>query len=108
LEIEKIASDVSKNVFKIFIIHQPEGPAIKIAERNNYNLLLAGHTHGGQITFLFPFKNISPTMLETKYVKGVFHLNKMTMIVTSGLGMSLLPIRYNSTPEITIINLRKK
>lgn len=108
LEIEKIASDVSKNVFKIFIIHQPEGPAIKIAEKNNYNLLLAGHTHGGQITFLFPFKNISPTMLETKYVKGVFHLNKMTMIVTNGLGMSLLPIRYNSTPEITIINLRKK
>lgn len=106
-EIEKIASDSSKNVFKIFLIHQPEGPAIKIAERNNYNLLLAGHTHGGQITFIFPFKNISPTMIETKYVKGIFHLGKMTMIVTKGLGMSLLPIRYNSTPEISIIYLRK-
>jgi predicted MPP superfamily phosphohydrolase len=75
--------------------------------KNNYDLFLAGHTHGGQITFLFPFINLSPTLFETKYVRGDFKFNNMLMIVNRGLGMSLVPLRYNSTPEVTVIVLTK-
>jgi predicted MPP superfamily phosphohydrolase len=39
-------------------------------------------------------------------MRGEFHFGKMLMIVTRGLGMSLAPVRYNSTPEITVIKLR--
>lgn len=92
--------------FKIFLTHQPQNFLINSARNNNYDLFLAGHTHGGQITFLFPFIRLSPTLIETKYVKGDFYFNDMLAIVNGGLGMSLSPVRYNSTPEVVLITLR--
>ena len=95
---------------KIFLTHQPRPHLIEVAQKNNYNLFLAGHTHGGQISFVFPFVRISPTMFETRYIRGDFWFEDpedagadMLMVVTRGLGMSLAPIRYNSTPEVTLI-----
>ncbi len=88
---------------KIFLAHQPRAFLAEAALKYNYDLYLAGHTHGGQVTFLFPFKNLSPTLIETPYVRGDFHFGKMLMVVTRGLGMSIAPVRYNSTPEITVI-----
>lgn len=90
---------------KIFLTHQPRQFLMDKAEQEGYDLYLAGHTHGGQLTLLFPFINLSPTLFETKYVKGDFYLNDLMVTVNRGLGMSIAPIRYNSTPEITIINL---
>ena len=92
----------------ILLIHQPNSNAVKKAAEEGYNLFLAGHTHGGQVTFLFPFINLTPTLLETRFVRGDFHFGNMLMVVTRGLGMSLVPMRYNSTPEITVIVLRKE
>jgi predicted MPP superfamily phosphohydrolase len=94
--------------FRIVLIHQPNILALRKAAEAGYNLFLAGHTHGGQVTFLFPFINLTPTLLETRFVRGDFHFGKMLMVVTRGLGMSLVPMRYNSTPEITVIVLRKE
>ena len=78
------------------------------AARRGVDLVLSGHTHGGQLTFLFPFFNPSVTHIETNYVKGDFWFDNMLMVVTRGLGMSLAPIRYNATPEITIVKLLNK
>ena len=111
--VEKISSEtldslvkLDKNYeFKIFLTHQPRNKFIESAIKHNYDLLLAGHTHGGQVTFFFPFYNLSATLVETKYVRGDFYFGDMLMIVTRGLGMSLLPLRYNSTPEVTLITL---
>jgi uncharacterized protein len=93
---------------KIFLTHQPRQNLITAAKQHHYDLLLAGHTHGGQITLLFPFYSLSPTLFETRYVKGTFNFGSMMMIVTRGLGMSLAPLRLNSTPEITVINVSGK
>jgi predicted MPP superfamily phosphohydrolase len=95
-----------KQDLNILLIHQPEGGIPQEAAGKNYDLMLAGHTHGGQITFLFPFFNLSPTLIETKYVRGNFQIDNMLMIVTRGLGMSLVPFRLNSTPEITVITIK--
>jgi len=104
LTLAKLMSD-SHGDFKIFLAHQPRPFLIDAAQKNNYNLYLAGHTHGGQITFVFPFIQLTPTMFETSYTKGDFWFGNMLLIVTRGLGMSLAPIRYNSTPEVTLITL---
>ena len=93
---------------KIFLTHQPRAFLVDKAKEKNYDLFLAGHTHGGQLTFLFPFYDLSPTLIETKYVRGDFHFGNMLAIVTRGLGMSLVPLRYNSTPEVTVIILESK
>jgi predicted MPP superfamily phosphohydrolase len=92
----------------ILLTHQPRNKFIDAAIKNKYDLLLNGHTHGGQVTFFFPFYNLSATLIETKYVRGDFYFGNMLMIVTRGLGMSLLPLRYNSTPEVTLIILNQK
>jgi len=108
--------DVPKNIldsltinnsgsFKIFLVHQPQPELIETAKKNGFDLFLAGHTHGGQITFVFPFIQLTPTMFETSYIRGDFWFDRMLMIINRGLGMSLAPLRYNSTPEITLINL---
>ena len=97
----------SNGDFKIFLAHQPRQFLIDAAKKYDYNLYLAGHTHGGQITLLFPFIQLTPTLVETTFIKGVRHYGNTLAIVTRGLGMSLAPVRYNSTPEIVIITLKK-
>jgi predicted MPP superfamily phosphohydrolase len=93
---------------KIFLTHQPRKHLIEAARKNDFDLYLAGHTHGGQISFVFPFVQLTPTLFETTYIQGDFYFNDMLMIVTRGLGMSIAPLRYNSTPEITFIVLSNK
>ena len=105
IELDTLLS-AKKQDLNIALIHQPEGGIPREAADKNYDLMLAGHTHGGQITFLFPFFNLSPTLIETKYVRGNFQIDNMLMIVTRGLGMSLVPFRLNSTPEITVITIK--
>lgn len=102
--IVKLANNNSEDL-RIFLTHQPRSFLINYAKQFEYDLFLAGHTHGGQLTFFFPFINLTPTLIETKYVKGDFWFGNMLAIVNRGLGMSLVPLRYNSTPEVTLIVL---
>jgi len=101
-------SSSNKADFKIFLTHQPQEFLINRAVKDKYDLFLAGHTHGGQITLLFPFIQLTPTIFETSYIKGDFTFNNTLAIICDGLGMSLAPIRYNSTPEIVMITLKSK
>lgn len=107
-KIDDLVSESSDEDFRIFLTHQPRSFLIDSAYRSGYDLFLAGHTHGGQLTFFFPFINLSPTLIETKYVKGDFRFGDMLAVVNRGLGMSLAPIRYNSTPEVTLVILYGK
>ena len=95
-----------KGDLKIFLTHQPRPYLIEAAQKNHFDLYLCGHTHGGQLTLAFPFIQLTPTLIETKYIQGDFWFGDMLMVVTRGLGMSLAPLRYNSTPEITLITLK--
>ena len=104
----------SNGDLKIFLTHQPRPHLIEAARKNDFDLYLAGHTHGGQISFVFPFVQLTPTLFETKYIQGDFWFDDlpasgsqagMLLIVTRGLGMSIAPLRYNSTPEITLIKI---
>ncbi len=92
--------------FKILLVHQPKQSLIDAAEKKGYDLLLAGHTHGGQLTLLFPFIQLTPTLVETTFIRGEKYYGKMLAIVTHGLGMSIAPVRYNSTPEVVVIKFQ--
>ncbi len=105
IELDSLTNLSPENDINILLTHQPRQYVIEEAVKKKFDLMLAGHTHGGQISFLFPFFNLSPTLFETKYVRGDFHFGNLMLIVTRGLGMSLAPFRYNSTPEITVIRL---
>jgi uncharacterized protein len=88
----------------ILLAHEPD--FADYAMGRQIDLILSGHTHGGQI--LLPF--LPPLMLPdmgTKYVHGLFKLGDgMQLYVNRGLGAVNLPFRFRCPPEITAITLQ--
>lgn len=68
------------------------------------NLTLAGHLHGGQIRLPFWGAITVPSKYGNRYTTGKITEDDKAMIVTNGIGMSILPIRFNCPPEIVVIN----
>ena len=92
----------------ILLTHQPSEWLVKHAEENNYDLFLAGHTHGGQIAFPLPGFLLTGSSFETPYVSGFYRAGGIFVSVTNGLGLTLAPVRYNAPAEITLITLRRE
>ncbi len=71
---------------------------------NKVDLTLAGHTHGGQVNLPFIGVLIVPSSYGNKYARGLIEEKGKKMFVTKGIGTSILPVRFNCTPEIVVIN----
>ena len=69
------------------------------------SLLLAGHTHGGQVVFPFLGALIVPSNYGNRYVAGHIEERGQHMFVATGTGMSYLPVRFLVPPEITLLRL---
>ena len=74
---------------------------------NRVDLTLCGHTHGGQV--VLPIwgvlgTKIVPSKYGNKYIRGFIEEGNKKMIITNGLGTSILPVRFNSFPEIVVID----
>ena len=85
----------------ILLSHQPD-IFYKVPE--SVDLILAGHTHGGQINIPFYGSVIVPSKYGTRFSKGFFKENGRRMIVTKGIGTSIIPVRFDSFPEIVVID----
>ncbi len=70
-------------------------------------LILAGHTHGGQVRVPFygPLPQYIPSSYGSRYAEGVFSRGNLTMLVNRGLGMIRAPVRFNCRPEIALVVL---
>ncbi len=66
-------------------------------------LTLAGHTHGGQVKL--PLVGTPVTNTALGYVRGRYVVGGRTLIVSSGLGTTALPIRLGVPPEIVVVTL---
>ncbi|MEN8192101.1 MAG: metallophosphoesterase, partial [Bacteroidota bacterium] len=58
--LDSLTNNINNVDLKILITHQPNGKTREMASEKDYNLMVAGHTHGGQITLFFPFINLTP------------------------------------------------
>jgi predicted MPP superfamily phosphohydrolase len=106
-ELNAILSKAPEADYKILLVHQPAEFVIHSAARAGYQLLLAGHTHGGQIVF-HPFGfNLTASQRETQYYSGYYRVDRMDVIVTNGIGLTLAPIRYRSHSEVFTIRLTR-
>lgn len=95
--IHKAFEGINPNYKSILLAHQPKF----IEELGEYkpDLILSGHTHGGQI---WPFEYL--TKLQQPFVKGLHQLpNKSYIYINSGIGFWGPPMRINSQAEITYI-----
>lgn len=71
---------------------------------NEVNLTLSGHTHGGQVTIPLLGALFIPSKYGKKYASGLVIENHRKMIISKGLGNSILPIRFNCLPEIVVVD----
>lgn len=103
---KKLESLLNNKLYNIVLSHRPE-------LFDNYvslgaDLVLAGHAHGGQIRIPFIGGIVAPNQgFFPKYTEGIYHKLETDMVVSRGLGNSIIPIRINNTPELLIITLGK-
>jgi predicted MPP superfamily phosphohydrolase len=96
---------IQPGAVNILLSHNPD--VFPVSARQGYNLLLAGHTHGGQVTVEILDQSINPARFFTPYVHGLYRLGGAAAYVTRGIGTIGLPMRIGAPPEISILRLRK-
>ncbi|NOY06910.1 MAG: hypothetical protein GXO82_09840 [Chlorobi bacterium] len=100
MEKEAGAADLS-----LLVIHQPVTDIVERAAET-YQVIAAGHTHGGQIAVSVFGWRVTGSMVETRFISGFYRVDTALVYVCNGLGMSLVPVRLNSTPTVGVIVLR--
>jgi predicted MPP superfamily phosphohydrolase len=96
-----------ESFFSILLSHHPElFPEYK---NTDIDLVFSGHAHGGQFRLPFIGGIIAPEQgLFPEFDAGVFNENNTTMIVSCGLGNSIVPVRINNSPEVVVVALKNK
>ncbi len=92
------------NEFAIGVVHTPD--LIGWGRQQDYDLLLAGHAHGGQIRIPGIGPIICPSVHGVRYAGGVFQKGRTLMHVSRGIS-GLQPIRLRCRPELTQLTLRR-
>jgi uncharacterized protein len=90
--------------FNILLTHEPDYFETRTTA---FNIALAGHLHGGQITIFGKYAPILPTMYKQKYRSGMVSNGISKIYVSKGLGGSVFgfPLRFFAPPEVVVIDL---
>ena len=89
----------------ILLSHNPD--VFPTAARQGWDVTLAGHTHGGQVTVEILNQTLNLARIYTRYVSGFYQQGPATCYVTRGIGTIGIPARIGAPPEITLIRLVK-
>lgn len=103
--IEKAASQIPDSEFSILLSHTPE--IYSQAAHADFNLLLSGHTHGGQICLPGSIPITLDSVLPRRMGSGAWQYHNMTGYTSVGAGSSVVAVRFNCPPEITLHRLRR-
>ena len=91
--------------YTILLSHRPE--LFDLYVETEMDLVFSGHAHGGQFRLPFVGGLIAPNQgFFPKYDAGQYTEDNTTMIVSRGVGNSIIPIRFNNRPEIVLVTLR--
>jgi uncharacterized protein len=104
-DIQKTTSRIPADAFSILLSHTPE--VYDGAASAGFDLMLSGHTHGGQLCLPGGVPIKLESRLPRKMGAGVWHHLGMAGYTSVGVGTSLLPVRLNCPPEITLHTLRR-
>ena len=89
---------------RLLLCHFPD--ALDRFEPGRFDLILAGHLHGGQIVLPYGFGRLLLAHPRARYPQGVFRRGSTTMHVSPGLGTTFVPFRLFARPEATELVLR--
>jgi uncharacterized protein len=103
--IEKAVLQIPDSEFSILLSHTPE--VYRQAAHANFNLMLSGHTHGGQICLPGSIPIKLEAVLPRRMGAGAWQYHNMRGYTSVGAGSSVVPVRLNCSPEITLHCLRR-
>jgi predicted MPP superfamily phosphohydrolase len=99
---QKVLSQIPAGAPALVLAHNPDVfPRLPPVN----GVTLAAHTHGGQVRFPLMGAPIVPSRYRQRYVRGYVEEGNQKLFVTSGIGTSLLPLRFGVPPEIAVITL---
>jgi predicted MPP superfamily phosphohydrolase len=101
--IEKATSGIPHQAFSILLSHTPE--IYRQAAHAGFDLLLSGHTHGGQICLPWSIPVTLHSVLPRKFGRGAWKYREMAGYTSVGVGSSIVAVRINCLPEITLHRL---
>ena len=101
-KLESLADTESS--YAILLSHRPE--LFESYVGSDIDLVLSGHAHGGQFRLPFIGGLVAPNQgLFPKYDAGLYTDGSTQMVVSRGIGNSIIPVRFNNRPEIVIVEL---
>jgi predicted MPP superfamily phosphohydrolase len=104
--LEKAAADIPHDAFSILITHTPE--IYRQAAHADFDVLLSGHTHGGQICLPGRIPITLDSVLPRSLGAGPWRYHDMIGYTSVGAGSSVVPVRFNCPPEITLHRLQSQ
>ncbi len=100
--LRELATD--DQTYTVLLAHRPELMDIYVA--GNVDLVLSGHAHGGQFRIPFIGGVYAPGQgLFPEYDSGLYEEGKTQMVVSRGIGNSIIPLRVNNRPEVVLVEL---
>ena len=101
-DVRKAMSQVNDDAPVLMFTHNPDVfPTLS----NRFSLLIAGHTHGGQVHIPLLGRPIVPSKYGQRFAYGHVVEDGRHVFVSSGLGTSILPVRFRVPPEVTLLEL---
>ncbi len=110
--LQQLISDDRKDLsaeekFTVLLAHEPQN--LLSYSNAKMDLVLAGHAHGGQVRLPWIGGIVAPDQgFFPEYTEGLYEANDTSMIVSRGLGNSIIPVRILNRPEIVCVELGKK
>ena len=88
----------------ILMAHEPD---LFVEVPDRFAVTLSGHTHGGQVRLPFLGRPVVPSAYGQRFAYGHIREEGRDLIVSAGLGCSIMPVRFGVPPEITVVTLRR-
>lgn len=108
IEPERALRGVSEATPRLLLSHNPDAAEEDSIRNGDHriDLMISGHTHGGQVRLPFIGTPIVPSAFGSKYVQGLVDGPACRVQISAGIGLAMLPIRFNVPPEIVHITLQ--
>ncbi|MBR5963699.1 MAG: metallophosphoesterase [Bacteroidaceae bacterium] len=106
--VEPLVKSLADSLFCVFITHSPDIVESAAILPSHVDLAIAGHTHGGQITFFYVIAPETGSRYGRRFLYGKNYTSRGVPVITSrGLGTSRMPIRFCAPTDITVVELHR-
>ena len=92
-----------KGCYNVLLSHNPD--VFPVAAAQGHDLIISGHTHGGQVNLEIPGMPLNVARFYTPYIHGTYRKGSSLLYVSRGIGTVGVPLRLGAPPEVNLIRL---